>query len=367
MFKMVKRATASVETMVTAVWSRSGSVPVPYRPLMDADSPLPSTDTNSLIRRTVRSKLSKRRDVWHPNVYAVAEALFQNLLNPQFLQESGFVKKENRVVISEFMAAWNMTPSQTVPINEETVDELENLFSAMMTGIRPADEPANDNEPFFKLLKWDMVSLSPSQSSLSFVMQDLDGASKPASEIIQIDTLVQELSGLYDEWIKNYESKKKRPLVFVRKANLILNRYFVELLKINRDETPVAASHWATTEIQAALNYYFDQREKLFRIYSSTAAIPWSTEQIERKISQMHPRVRYLKEMFARTEEYSSKIELGMFQIRFGFDRMTKINAALEKYHSICALPFDHHKQMDPRIHAQIEAALHNGRLAKLS
>lgn len=217
--------------------------------------------------------------------------------------------------------AASIPPSMT---QEEIDEDLEGLFNPVIVSIQ--HDYLDNIEGMLK--RWSSQSTqAPEGLPFSF-----DGNER-ADRSIDIRTSSGLIERAYATALDSYKKeafKNEQLPALVGAVYMQLKAYYAELLKLNRDLNASKLYPWKQESVQNALDFYFDQHVYLYKILSITHNESSRTR--EAKLDLMLDYKRKIKALFAREEVYTSTF--GPFA--FGFDKWTKIEAAMEQYVALC-------------------------------
>jgi hypothetical protein len=260
--------------------------------------------------------------------------------------------------VSAAASVFSSSNSVSVPraeiLTQDFIQYLIDLFAKPLADIR---QDAKTNI-LLKLSRWPAgLIASPPELGISVNNQRL-------SETVLIQPCVEALQRIYQQTVRQHEEDSFRadPKEFFKGACLALHTYYAQLKKVN---TYLQANRnnaylWGHPNIQQALSYYFEQGKYLYEIHAMVQNVP--VQDRANKIRLMDKYENYIKEMYAREAVFTRTS--GPFA--FGFDKWTKIEAAMEQYRYLRGLPEDVYPQPPAERLLDMQYAGEQGRLKDL-
>lgn len=244
-------------------------------------------------------------------------------------------------------------PSEII-ITEDFICYLHDLFKAPLEAIR---KDAQTN--ILAKLSAGLARLNKSPPELGICVNN-----ERLSDDVNLKPCVDYLSTVYDKAIQGYDDEftSWNQQNFFTEASTCLQTYYGELKKVNRflPTNSANAYLWKHENLQQALSFYFDQGKYLYEIYAMEHQIPLAEQKNKKNLMKQYE--NYIKQMYAREETFTRTFG----PLAFGFDKWTKIEAAMEQYLKLRGLPGEVYPTPSAAVLETIRFAGEQGRLREL-
>jgi hypothetical protein len=252
-----------------------------------------------------------------------------------------------------------VTPvNPAVPTDENQAKDFKTYLNALFKAPLAEIKKEASSNILLKLARWPTgLIVSPRELGIGV-------KGKRLSETVLIQPCVEQLARVYQKAVQDFDEQtfRENPTEFFTGACLALHTYYYELKKVNGflQGNRNNAYLWRSENLQKALSYYFEQGRVLYEIHAMIQNVPMEAR-LE-KITLMGRYETYIKDLYAREQPYARTH--GPFA--FGYDKWTKIEAAMEQYRYLRGLPQDIHPEPSADRLTLMHYAGEQGRLKNL-